>query len=212
LLRRGRTGEGAALEVSLFDAVAEWMGYPAYYTEYGGGAPARTGARHAAIAPYGPYVAGDGKAVYFGIQNDREWARFCEQVLDRPELSADPRFSSNASRVKHQAALDEVIAASFAPLTAAVAIERLDAAGIANARMNTVREFLDHPQLAARNRWRHVDSPVGPLRALVPPFTLDGQEPRMDAIPAVGQHTDAILGELGFDPATIATWRASGIV
>jgi len=212
LLRRGRTGEGAALEVSLFDAVAEWMGYPAYYTEYGGGAPARTGARHAAIAPYGPYVAGDGKAVYFGIQNDREWARFCEQVLDRPELSADPRFSSNASRVEHQAALDEVIAASFAPLTAAVAIERLDAAGVANARMNTVREFLDHPQLAARNRWRHVDSPVGPLRALVPPFTLDGQEPRMDAIPAVGQHTDAILGELGFDPATIATWRASGIV
>lgn len=212
LLRRGRTGEGAALEVSLFDAVAEWMGYPAYYTEYGGGAPARTGARHAAIAPYGPYVAGDGKAVNFGIQNDREWARFCEQVLDRPELSADPRFSSNASRVKHQAALDEVIAASFAPLTAAVAIERLDAAGIANARMNTVREFLDHPQLAARNRWRHVDSPVGPLRALVPPFTLDGQEPRMDAIPAVGQHTDAILGELGFDAATIATWRASGIV
>jgi len=212
LLRRGRTGEGAALDVSLFDAVAEWMGYPAYYTEYGGGAPARTGARHAAIAPYGPYVAGDGKAVYFGIQNDREWARFCERVLDRPELSADPRFSSNASRVKHQAALDEVIAASFAPLTAAVAIERLDAAGIANARMNTVREFLDHPQLAARNRWRHVDSPVGPLRALVPPFTLDGQEPRMDAIPAVGQHTDAILGELGFDAATIATWRASGIV
>ena len=212
LLRRGRTGEGAALEVSLFDAVAEWMGYPAYYTEYGGGAPARTGARHAAIAPYGPYMAGDGKAVYFGIQNDREWARFCEQVLDRPELSADPRFSSNASRVEHQAALDEVIATSFAPLTAAVAIERLDAAGIANARMNTVREFLDHPQLAARNRWRHVDSPVGPLRALVPPFILDGQEPRMDAIPAVGQHTDAILGELGFDAATIATWRASGII
>ena len=212
LLRRERTGEGAALEVSLFDAVAEWMGYPAYYTGYGGGAPARTGARHAAIAPYGPYVAGDGKAVYFGIQNDREWARFCERVLGRPELAVDPRFSSNASRVEHQAALDEVIATSFAPLTAAAAIERLDAAGIANARMNTVREFLDHPQLAARNRWRHVDSPVGPLRALVPPFTLDGQEPRMDAIPAVGQHTDAILGELGFDAATIAAWRASGIV
>ena len=212
LLRRGRTGEGAALEVSLFDAVAEWMGYPAYYTEYGGGPPARTGARHAAIAPYGPYAAGDGKAVYFGIQNDREWARFCEQVLGRPELAVDPRFSSNASRVEHQAALDEVIAASFAPLTAAAAIERLDAAGIANARMNTVREFLDHPQLAARNRWRHVDSPVGPLRALVPPFTLDGEEPRMDAIPAVGEHTDAILRELGFDAATIARWRASGIV
>ena len=212
LLRRERTGEGAALEVSLFDALAEWMGYPAYYTEYGGGAPARTGARHAAIAPYGPYVAGDGKAVYFGIQNDREWARFCERVLGRPELAIDPRFSSNASRVEHQAVLDEVIAAAFVPLTAAVAIERLDAAGIANARMNTVREFVDHPQLAARNRWRDVDSPVGPLRALVPPFTLDGQEPRMDAIPAVGEHTDAILGELGFDAATIARWRGAGIV
>ena len=212
LLRRERTGEGAALEVSLFDALAEWMGYPAYYTEYGGAAPARTGARHAAIAPYGPYAAGDGKAVYFGIQNEREWARFCEQVLDRPELAGDPRFNSNASRVEHQPALDAIIAASFAPLAAATVIERLDAAGIANARMNTVREFIDHPQLAARNRWREVDSPVGRLRALLPPFCLDGHEPRMDAIPAVGQHTDGILHELGFDAATIASWRASGIV
>src|SRR5688572_11235723 len=212
LLRRERTGEGAALEVSLFDAVAEWMGYPAYYTDYGGEAPPRSGARHAAIAPYGPYPAGDGKSVYFGIQNEREWARFCELVLNRPELAIDPRFNANASRVRNQLALDGIIIASFATSTAAAVVERLDAAGIANARMNTVREFLDHPQLAARNRWRDVDSPVGPLRALVPPFTLDGQEPRMDAIPAVGQHTDAILGELGFDAATIAKWRGSEIV
>src|SRR5688572_13270632 len=212
LLRRERTGEGATLDVSLFDAVAEWMGYPAYYTEYGGAAPARTGARHAAIAPYGPYAAGDGRAVYFGIQNEREWARFCEGVLDRPELAADPRFSSNASRVEHQAALDGIIAASFAPLTADAVLERLDAAGIANARMNTVREFIDHPQLAARNRWRDVDSPVGRLRALVPPVSLDDQDPVMGAIPSVGQHTGAILDELGFDAVTIARWRASGIV
>src|SRR5688500_3970934 len=212
LLRRERTGEGAALEVSLFDALAEWMGYPAYYTEYGGAAPARTGARHAAIAPYGPYAAGDGKAVYFGIQNEREWARFCEQVLDRPELAGDPRFNANAARVRNQLALDEIIIASFATSTAAAVVERLDAAGVANARMNTVREFLDHPQLAARHRWREVESPAGPLRALVPPIALDDQEPRMDAIPSVGQHTDAILRELGFDEPTIANWRGAGII
>jgi crotonobetainyl-CoA:carnitine CoA-transferase CaiB-like acyl-CoA transferase len=212
LLRRERTGEGAALEVSLFDAVAEWMGYPAYYTDYGGEAPARSGARHAAIAPYGPYPAGDGKSVYFGIQNEREWARFCEHVLNRPELAIDPRFNANASRVRNQAALDEIIIASFATSTAAAVVERLDAAGVANARMNTVREFLDHPQLAARHRWREVDSPAGPLRALVPPITLDDQAPRMDAIPAVGQHTGAILRELGFDEPTIANWRGAGII
>ena len=212
LLRRERTGEGATLDVSLFDAVAEWMGYPAYYTQYGGAAPARTGARHAAIAPYGPYAAGDGRAVYFGIQNEREWARFCERVLDSPELAGDPRFSSNASRVEHQAALDGIISASFAPFTADALLERLDAAGIANARMNTVHEFIDHPQLAARNRWREVDSPVGRLRALVPPVSLDDGDAVMGAIPSVGQHTDAILDELGFDAVTIARWRESGIV
>jgi crotonobetainyl-CoA:carnitine CoA-transferase CaiB-like acyl-CoA transferase len=212
LLRRERTGEGAALEVSLFDAVAEWMGFPAYYTDYGGEAPARSGARHAAIAPYGPYPAGDGKSVYFGIQNEREWARFCERVLNRPELAIDPRFNANASRVRHQLALDEIIIASLATSTAAAVVERLDAAGVANARMNTVREFLDHPQLAARHRWREVDSPAGLLRALVPPIALDDQEPRMDAIPSVGQHTEAILRELGFDEPTIAQWRGAGIV
>jgi crotonobetainyl-CoA:carnitine CoA-transferase CaiB-like acyl-CoA transferase len=212
LLHRERTGEGAALEVSLFDAVAEWMGYPAYYTDYGGEAPARSGARHAAIAPYGPYPAGDGKSVYFGVQNEREWARFCDEVLNRRELAIDPRFNTNASRVRHQSALDEIIAASFAASTAAAVVERLDAAGVANARMNTVREFLDHPQLAARNRWREVDSPAGPLRALVPPIAVDGQEPRMDAIPSVGQHTDPILRELGFDQPTIAQWHREGVV
>jgi itaconate CoA-transferase len=212
LLRRARTGEGATLEVSLFDALAEWMGYPAYYAEYGGSAPPRTGARHAAIAPYGPYVAGDGKAVYFGIQNEREWARFCEQVLNRLDLAADTRFNSNGARVEHQAALDSIITATFAPLTAIEVVERLDAAGIANARMNNVREFLDHPQLAARDRWREVESPVGRLRALLPPFNLDGVDTPMGPIPAVGEHTDAILQELGFDAATIAEWRRDGIV
>jgi itaconate CoA-transferase len=212
LLRRERSGEGTAVEVSLFDALAEWMGYPAYFTGYGGDAPARSGARHAAIAPYGPYPAGDGHAVYLGIQNEREWARFCAQVLDRPELASDPRFMSNSSRVQHQQALSAVIAESFAALTAAEVVDRLERAGIANARMNTVREFLDHPQLAARGRWRDVDSPVGPLRALVPPFTLDDLELAMGAVPALGAHTDAILQEIGFDAAVIAEWRRAGIV
>jgi itaconate CoA-transferase len=212
LLRRERTGEGTSIEVSLFDALAEWMGYPAYFTGYGGEAPARTGARHAAIAPYGPYAAGDGKAVYLGIQNEREWARFCEQVLERPSLATDARFASNSLRVQHQEALAAIIASAFASLPASAVVERLDAAGIANARMNTVSEFLDHPQLAARQRWHEVASPVGPLRALRPPMDLDGVEPVMGPIPAVGQHTDAILEELGFDAATISEWRKAGIV
>ncbi len=212
LLRRERTGEGSAVEVSLFDALAEWMGYPAYFTEYGGAPPPRTGARHAAIAPYGPYPAGDGKAVYLGIQNEREWARFCGQVLEQPALVGDARFTSNSSRVEHQEALAAIITAAFAGLTAASVVERLDAAGIANARMNTVREFLDHPQLADRDRWREIESPVGTLRALLPAFDISGMQPRMSAIPDLGEHTDAILRELGFDVDTIAAWRREGIV
>jgi itaconate CoA-transferase len=212
LLRRERTGEGAAVEVSLFDALAEWMGYPAYFTGYGGEAPPRTGARHAAIAPYGPYAAGDGKAVYLGIQNEREWARFCEQVLQQPSLAADPRFSSNSARVAHQDELTAMVTAAFAGSTAAAVVERLEAAGIANARMNSVREFLDHPQLSARGRWRDVDSPAGPLRALRPPFDIEGVTPRMERIPALGEHTDSVLQELGFDASTIEKWRRENIV
>jgi len=198
--------------VSLFDALAEWMGYPAYFTAYGGEAPPRTGARHAAIAPYGPYTAGDGKTVYLGLQNEREWARFCELVLQQPSLAIDPRFSSNSARVAHQAELTAMITAAFAGCTAAAVVERLDAAGIANARMNSVREFLDHPQLSARDRWREVDSPAGPLRALRPPFDIDGVTPRMERIPDLGEHTDSVLQELGFDASTIEKWRREHIV
>ena len=212
LLRRQQTGEGSAVEVSMFDALAEWMGYPAYFTEYGGTAPVRSGARHASIAPYGPFLAGDGQPVYLGLQNEREWARFCADVLQRPELTNDERFASNSARVAHQEALDDAITQAFSGLSAADAVARLDAAGIANARMNSMREFLDHPQLAARDRWRTVSSPAGPLRALVPPISLDGSEPVMGSIPALGEHTDAILGELGYDAATIASWRRTGIV
>jgi crotonobetainyl-CoA:carnitine CoA-transferase CaiB-like acyl-CoA transferase len=211
LLRRQKTGEGSALAVSLFDSLAEWMSYPAYFS-CGGSPPPRTGARHAVIAPYGPYRAGDGKVVYLGLQNEREWARFCAEALGRPELAADARFSSNPRRVEHRDELDAIITQAFSGQTADEMIARLDVAQIANARMNTVQEFVDHPQLAARHRWREVDSPAGPLRALAPPFDFEGMEIPMGAIPGVGEHTDAILGELGMDRATIAQWHSDGIV
>ena len=211
LLRRERTGEGAALEVSMFDALAEWMGFPAYFTEYGGTAPARSGARHASIAPYGPYTAGDGQVVYLGLQNEREWVRFCDEVLQQPALSTDARFATNSARVAHKDALDQVITRAFANLTAAKVVARLEAAGIASARMNTIAEFIAHPQLAARSRWRDVGSPVGPLHALVPPITMEASEPVMGPIPALGEHTDAILREIGYDAATINDWRRQGI-
>jgi itaconate CoA-transferase len=212
LMRRERTGEGAALDVSLFDSLAEWMGFPAYYTGYGGTPPPRSGARNAVIAPYGPYTAGDGKVVYLGLQNEREWARFCADVLGRPDLAADERFNSNSKRVAARDAMDELITAAFSTLTAAEVIARLETAGIANARMNTVEEFLAHPQLEARGRWRTVGSPAGPLRTIAPPFNIDGIESPMSPIPAVGEHTGAILGELGFGTGTVDEWRRAGIV
>jgi itaconate CoA-transferase len=212
LLRRGRTGEGATLDISLFDSLAEWMGFPAYYTAYGGAPPPRSGARNAVIAPYGPFTAGDGKVVYLGVQNEREWVRFCERVLERPELAQDARFASNPARVAHRDSLEAIVADVFAGLTAADLMARLDAAGIANARMNTVGEFLRHPQLEARARWRSVGSPAGPLRALAPPFNIEGMESPMAPVPAVGEHTDAILSELGISPDAAAAWRRAGIV
>ena len=211
LLRREKTGEGSSLEISLFDSLAEWMSYPVYYA-YGGAPPPRSGARHAVIAPYGPYTAGDGKIVYLGLQNEREWARFCADVLRRPEMAADERFSSNPLRVEHRAELDAAINSAFHGLAAEQVITRLEAAQIANARMNTVQELIDHPQLAARDRWRSVPSPAGPVRMLVPPFNFDGMDIPMSAIPAVGEHTDAILAEVGVDAATAAAWRGRGIV
>ena len=212
LLRRTTTGVGAALDISMFDAVAEWMGYPAYFAMYTGVPPQRSGAAHPAIAPYGPYPAGDGKVVFIGLQNEREWARFCTDVLERPDLLTDARFGSNSGRVDHRAALDALIIDAFGRRPAAEIIARLDAAQIANARMNSVGEFLEHPQLSARDRWREIESPAGPLRALVPPFGFDDLEPRMGSIPAVGEHSDAILTELGYDAGTVDDWRRQGIV
>ena len=196
LYERERTGLGSDLEVSLFDALVEWMGYPLYYAGYGGTPPARAGTDHAAIAPYGTFAAGDGTEVVLAIQNEREWAQFCARVLERPELAADERFDSGARRVAHRPALHAEIDAVFAALTGTQVTERLRAARIAHARRRELDEVLDHPQLAARDRWTTVDSPVGPLRAVLPPITLPGRHPRMDGVPALGEHTEAILREL----------------
>jgi itaconate CoA-transferase len=212
LLRRATTAEGATIEVSMLDALGEWMGHPFYYTVYGGSSLPRSGADHASIAPYGPFAGFDGRQVYLAIQNEREWARFCDAVLERPALQGDSRFDGNTARVAHRQALHAIIDEVFGRLSADEIVARLDRAGIANARMNTVAEFAEHPQLAARGRWREVESPAGRLRALLPPVLLDALEPAMGPVPALGQHTQAILAELGYDDATIAGWRNAGVV
>jgi crotonobetainyl-CoA:carnitine CoA-transferase CaiB-like acyl-CoA transferase len=198
LLQRERSGEGATVEVSMLEALAEWMGFPLYFTLYGGAQPVRSGASHAAITPYGPFEAGDG-AVFLAVQNDREWSRFCREVLARPELLGDERFSTSSSRLSHAAPLREAIEEVFRSVPSEDVLRRLETAGIANARLRDVRGLIDHPQLVARERWRTVDSPVGPLRALLPPARLDADEPVMGPIPTPGQHTAAILRELGLD-------------
>ena len=212
LYARERRGEGASIEVSMLEALGEWMGFPLTYTLYGGAPPPRSGARHATIAPYGPFAGAGGETVFLGIQNEREWARFCADVIERPALASDPRFDTGAKRIANREALDREIEAAFSGLSAAAIIERLEAAGIANAQLNTVEQFGAHPQLAARGRWRDVESSAGPVRALIPPATIDGVEPRMDRIPALGEHTDTILAELGYEARTVAGWRAAGVI
>lgn len=203
LLARQQTGKGTIMEVSMLEALAEWMGYPLYYSTYGSIEPKRTGASHATIYPYGPFKAGDEKFVFMGIQNEREWAQFCEKVLSDPQLAVDPRFASNSKRVENNVALKSIIEERYQDFNADQVINRLEEAKIANARLNTVQELANHPQLQARNRWREVHSPVGPLQALIPPVTFEGIDTVMNPIPAVGEHTESILKELGFDLETI---------
>ncbi|MCS7235514.1 MAG: CaiB/BaiF CoA-transferase family protein [Armatimonadota bacterium] len=198
LYRRERTGQGALLEVSLLDSLAEWMGYPLYYAAYGGRAPERTGAHHATIAPYGPFPARDG-VIFLAIQNDREWVRFCHQVLDQPHLAEDPRFATNPDRVAHRRELEEVVRAAFARWSTEELEQRLEAADLAYAQMRTVQGLLEHPQLRARHRWRQLSSAVGPLLALLPPFSLEEEEPQLGPVPELGQHTRAVLRELGLE-------------
>ncbi len=212
LLMRHRTGAGTLVEVSMLEALSEWMGYPLYYGVYGGTPPERSGARHAVIAPYGPFAGGDGEVVYLGIQNEREWQAFCVGVLDQPDLATDPRFVSNADRVQHRDALDAEIETVFGGMTTTEILERLESARIANARLRTVQQLSDHPQLAARERWRNIDTPAGSIRATLPPASIEGVEPVMDPVPALGAHTDVILDELGFDRTTVSGWRDDGTI
>ena len=212
LLQRGRTGRGQRIDISLLESLVEWMSFPLYYAFDGAPPPARSGASHATIYPYGLFPAGDGRTVLLGLQNEREWVVFCESVLQRPELAADPRFSSNSRRNAARAELRQIIVDIFAALTAEQVIARLDAARIANARANEMREVWEHAQLRARNRWREVGTERGPIPALLPPGSWQDEDPRMDPVPALGAHTDAILAELGYGPERIAALRADGAI
>lgn len=212
LLLRARTGRGSAIDVSMLESLAEWMGYPMYYAFEGAPPPPRAGASHASIYPYGPFEAGDGGTVMLGLQNEREWSAFCESVLNDAALATDPRFASNARRNEHRAELQALVLAVFRNLSTAQVLERLDAARIANARVNDMAGLWAHPQLRSRARWTSVGSPAGPIPALLPPGNSNAFDHRMDPVPAVGQHTDAILRELGLDDGRIAAMRSSGAI
>jgi itaconate CoA-transferase len=212
LYERERTGKGRRIEVTMFEAMVEWMNHPLYYTHFSGNAPKRAGTDHATIVPYGRFRAGDGKHVMFGIQNEREWASFCSGVLQKPELAKDPRYDNNTRRNAARAEVIALIESVFAELTAEEVVARLDSAGIANARLNNPEEVWNHPQLKARKRWRDVESPAGAIPATLPPATFEGVEVRMDPIPAVGAHTDAILRELGYDATALGELKSSGAV
>jgi itaconate CoA-transferase len=212
LLSRASSGKGSLVEVSLFDALAEWMSAPAYYTAYGGAPPRRSGAHHASIAPYGPFRTRDGDSIVIAVQNAREWTRFCADVLGWPELAHDDRFATNAHRVANRAALHLTIESTLGTLDARDLTARLEASAIAHARMNSMAEFLAHPQLADRDCWRDIGSPAGPIRAMLPPVRMEGATPVLGPVPALGQHTHAILDELGIDRATIASWRSEGVI
>ncbi len=208
LLARGRTGRGCRIDVSLLESMTEWMGFPLYYAFEGAAPPARTGAAHATIYPYGPFTAGDGKVVMLGLQNEREWSAFCEKVLRQPRLAAEARFGSNKQRVAARHELYALIVETFSKLTAEQVCARLDDAQIANARVNEMHEVWAHEQLKARQRWVEVNTPAGKIPALLPPGLPDGFTARMDPVPALGEHTDVILRELGYDHAMVAKLRA----
>jgi len=212
LIQRIRTGQGSAIDVSMLESLGEWMGNPIYYAFDGQPQAPRSGASHPSVYPYGPMATGDGKTVLLGLQNEREWVTFCRDVLLRPEVATDTRFDSNTKRSDHRDELKALIEEAFRPLTAAQVIERLDAAGIGNASVNQIADVWRHPQLAARRRWVEVGSPAGPIPALKPPADNDSFDCRMDPIPGLGEHTDRILAELGYDAGKIARLRQAGAV
>ena len=212
LYERERTGEGRRIEVTMFEAMVEWMGHPLYYTHFGGRAPKRSGPDHATIVPYGRFRGGDGRHVMFGIQNEREWASFCSRVLEQPDLATDPRYDNNTKRTAARVEVVALIEGVFARLTAEQVVARLDAAGIANASLNSPEEVWNHPQLQARGRWREVGSEVGAIPAVLPPASFQGVEPRMGPVPRIGEHTDAILADIGYTAEEIRALRAASAV
>ena len=212
LLQRGKTGKGTVIDISMLEALSEWMSFPMYYAYKGANPPSRNGASHATIYPYGPFKAGDGKTVMLGLQNEREWAKFCETVLENPALAKDERFDKNFKRNEKRAELLEIINACFSKLSSEQLIARLEQAQIANAHLNDMEGLWKHEQLKARHRWTEVNTPNGQIPALLPPGLNDSYEYRMDPVPSVGQHTDAILKELGIAESEIANMRASGAI
>ncbi len=211
LYRRQAEGAGATLDITMFESLGEWMGFPAYFAAYGGEPPPRSGAYHATIVPYGPFQAGDGGTVFLSIQNEREFERFCDGVLLNSGLKNDPRFSTGPARARNRDAMHAEIEKIFLKLKAVEILDRLEKADIANAKLNSMQEFWDHPQLKARDRWRDIASPAGPVAATKPPFNLDGFEPRMDAVPALGEHSRALLSELGFGATEIEKMKSENI-
>ncbi len=209
LMHRQQTGAGQHIDISMLEALGEWMNYPMYYAFDGAAPPPRTGASHATIYPYGPFPAGDGKTVMLGLQNEREWSVFCEKVLQQPALARDERFASNSKRSNAREALRALIVEAFAAMTAAQVVARLEAAQIANAQVNDMHDVWAHPQLKVRDRWRQIDSPAGRIPALLPPGSWSAGAPRMDAVPALGEHTAAILAELGQSAEAIGALRAA---
>ncbi len=212
LLQRGQTGRGSRIDVSMLESMAEWMGFPMYYAFDGAAPPPRAGAAHATIYPYGPFEAGDGRSVMLGLQNEREWASFCTTVLQQPGLAHDERFKANALRVAHRDALQKIISEVFQQLTAEQVISRLEQAQIASASVNNMHDLWAHPQLQARGRWTRVGSSEGSIPALLPPGSNSDFRPRMEKVPALGEHTDQILTGLGYEPEAISTLRASGVI
>lgn len=212
LIQRGKTGKGCTIEISMLEALAEWMSYPMYFAYNGAPPPDRAGASHSTIFPYGPFLVGDGSIVILGLQNEREWAAFCTTVLQQTTVLEDPRFAGNAERTKNRKALTDIIVAAFKPLEGAKVIARLESAGIANAQLNEMADLWNHPQLKERDRWTSVGSPAGPLPALLPPGGFEGYTPRMDPVPKLGEHNTDVLQGLGYSPREISAFQKNGVV